>query len=302
MTAFSIPKFSDINDVSTKTIIAVSNIDIDIKKLWENLPVTKYTLIPKKRGRKKKAPIEDPNKNITSGAIITLDHDGKIRGTDLKPKKKNKKSFRNALSIVMIIDKIKINSKISKNGKFQITGAKKEEYGIKLVKFIWSYIKDTDWYTYKEPIESPTLNIIFITVMTNIDFSVGFYVNREALDNYINESTDYISILELSYGYAGVNIKFPLKDIDKIPPLKITYKDKWSKVKETTYKDYLGMLSEKDRIKEVTKEDRYVTFLVFYSGKVIMSSRHIDFMEEYYTEFMNIIKRCKPAIEEKFKI
>ena len=43
--------------------------------------------------------------------------------------------------------------------------------------------------------------------MTNIDFNVGFNINREELDIYINSSTLFNSLLETSFGYTGVNIK-----------------------------------------------------------------------------------------------
>ena len=40
--------------VSTKTIIAIANISIDINKLYDFLNVENYILIKKKSGRKKK--------------------------------------------------------------------------------------------------------------------------------------------------------------------------------------------------------------------------------------------------------
>ena len=46
------PDFDTIK-VSTKTFTASSNLEIDIAKLFSVLPITPYTVIPKKRGRKK---------------------------------------------------------------------------------------------------------------------------------------------------------------------------------------------------------------------------------------------------------
>jgi len=77
------PKFEDI-PVSTKTFIVMTNITVDINKLFEYLPITDYVLVPKRRGRKKKNVCADPNKNIKEGAIITLDLANKIRGVVLK--------------------------------------------------------------------------------------------------------------------------------------------------------------------------------------------------------------------------
>jgi hypothetical protein len=77
------PKFEDI-PVSTKTFIVMTNITIDIGKLFERLPITDYVVIPKKRGRKKKIVTTDPNKDIKDGSIITIDLATKVRGVLLK--------------------------------------------------------------------------------------------------------------------------------------------------------------------------------------------------------------------------
>ena len=145
----TIPKFDDIS-VSTKTIIGVSNLTIPISELYEVLPVEKYVVIPKKRGRQKKIYREDPNKELEEGSIITLKYQDECRGVDLNEKKNKKKKtltkkkfFRNALTVVMKVDEKFINFKISKNGKFQMTGIKYDEQAVKCIKFFWEKLKNT---------------------------------------------------------------------------------------------------------------------------------------------------------------
>ena len=75
--------------------------------------------------------------------------------------------------------------------------------------------------------------------------------------------------------------------------------DNWEQDK-ISYTDYLNKLEEKERFKE-TNKNRYNTFLVFHSGNVIMSSMHIDYMKDTYNKFINIIKECRPHIEEKIE-
>ena len=123
-------KFEDLK-VSTKTIIALTNAEINITKLFNSLPITPFIVKIKKRGRKKLQFSEDPNKDVPIGTIIYMKHRDEIRGVMLKPPKKQlskKKYFRNALTIVMILkykgENKKINFKITKNGKYQITGCK----------------------------------------------------------------------------------------------------------------------------------------------------------------------------------
>ena len=130
------PNFSDIT-VSTKTFTATTNLTIDIKKLFQFLPITEYIVIPKKRGRKKKGLQPNPNKNITPGSIITIKCEGEIRGVEINPKKKkggrNKKWFRNSITVVIILDK-PINFKVCRNGTFQMTGCKTHEHAESCVK------------------------------------------------------------------------------------------------------------------------------------------------------------------------
>ena len=92
--------FKDI-PISTRTIIVATNTIINIENLYDNLPITPYTVIRKKRGRKKKDVIEDIHNTVPSGSIISIKYQDKLRGVELKPKKKKTKFFRNAVTIII---------------------------------------------------------------------------------------------------------------------------------------------------------------------------------------------------------
>ena len=299
------PKFDTIK-VSTKTFIVMTNITLNINKLFNFLPITDYIMVQKRRGRKKKNEIVDPNKNIPSGSIITLEYQNKIRGVDLKKKKNKKKKrgnyFRNSVTVVMIINGKKINYKVSRNGKFQMTGCKDDEHSEQCVKWFWSYIKNTtDIYDIVGG-NIGELKAIFIPAMRNIDFGLGFFVDREKLDEYFNLYTDYHSLLETSFGYTGVNIKIPIvKPIRDLQLKQFEYKNgKWIEPKYVPYDDYLSMLPPKEAYKKITKK-RYNTFLVFHSGKVIMSGMERTFMYDVYYNFLDIIRECYDIIEERLE-
>ena len=294
-------EFDDI-PVSTKTFIVMTNLQLDINKLFEFLPITHYEIVPKKRGRKKKSAVIDPNKDIPDGSIITLDIAGKIRGVKLKKRKKqNSKGtdyFRNSITVVMCIDGKHVNFKISRNGKFQMTGCKKDSQAENCIKYIWEYIKDTsDIFTLQE---STAFKAIFIPAMRNIDFNLGFILDREKLDEYFNTCTSYHSLLETSIGYTGVNIKIPVvKPITELNIKELTYrKGAWAKPKYISYQNYLSTLKPKEQEKRIAKP-RHNTFLVFQSGNVIMSSMCEDFARETYYEFLDIIRKNYKKFEEK---
>lgn len=293
------PEFDDIK-VSTKTFTASTNLNIQIDELYKTLPITPYVVVPKKRGRKKKCEQIEHNKTIKPGSIITVKYENEIRGVELKPKKtktgKKKKWFRNSITVVIILDK-PINFKVCRNGTFQMTGCKSHEHADKCVKYIWEYIKN--YSTIYSFTRGTTLEAIFIPSMRNIDFSLGFIVDREKLNQYMCTQKEFHCLLETSFGYTGVNVKVPLtKDIKTMQVKKIIEKDgEWQEV-WTTYKEYLDILSPKERETKLQSE-RHNTFLVFHSGKVIMSGLTADFMREVYYYFLSIIRASFNKIEER---
>lgn len=288
------PNFDDI-DVSTRTFTSSGNIKIKLDKLFDFLDVTPYSVVPKKRGRKKKIEQETKNVELKDGSIISLEFEGKIKGVRIK-NKKQKKFFRNSLTVVMFIINKFINFKVCRNGTFQLTGCKTEEHAEKCIKFIWSYMKNNqDLYSIEND-ESPYF--LVIPSMRNIDFSLGFLVDREKLNQYINIQNNLHCLLETSFGYTGLNIKIPLQeDITQLQIKKLVFKDENWIENYTIYTEFLNTLPEKERKKK--EYDRYNTFLVFQSGKVIHSGISNEYMKKSYYEFIDIINSCYEQIEEK---
>lgn len=299
------PEFEDIK-VSTKTFIVMTNLVIDLKKLFDYLPITDYTFVQKKRGRKKKINQTNPNKDVPQGSIVTMKYENNIRGIDLKQKKshtKKKKSkwFRNSFTVVIIIDDKPINLKICQNGRFQVTGVKYDNQVENCIKYIWSHIKNDEGNIFKFT-SGDCLETIFIPAMRNIDFSVGFLVDREKLAKYMSTQTDFHSLLETSFGYTGVNIKCPIgRDIRTLDIKKFTFKGSDIIESFMKYEDYLKLLPEKDQQKKIKKE-RYNTFLVFHSGRTIYSGLSSLFMRDSYYEFLEIIKKAYEQIEERLDV
>lgn len=315
MSTDEFPEFEDIA-VSTKTFIIMTNLTLDIEKLFNYLPITNYVVVPKKRGRKNsKVQVVDPNKDIPDGSIISMEMSKRIRGVDLKKKKKKTEEsngrdfFRNSFTVVMIMGK-KINFKISRNGKFQMTGCKTDEQAENCVKQIWDYIKHDKTGIYQLPVikNSPKkvkhpFRVTFVPAMRNIDFDLKFFLDREKIDDYFNTETEYTSLLELSIGYTGVNIKIPVKhNITELNLKQLVYRNgECIERKTVPYKYYLDTLKPKDRQKKLEKTI-YNTFLVFHSGKVIMSSMCAEFARDTYYEFLEIIRRNKENFREQLAL
>ena len=305
----SFPKFAD-NKVSTKTLIVVSNLKFDINEIFSNFPVAEYVVVPKRRGRKKASDYIDPNAAVENGSIITLKIEDRVRGVDLNIKNLKRKNannkrgryFRNSITIVMLIDGKKINFKASRGGKLQVTGCKNNKNIEDGLRYFWKFLKENCKYTFSH---GNDIDIVIIPAMRNIDFDLGFLVDRDKLSNYINLNTDHISMLESSFGYTGINVKCLLKK--NIRDMKLVSLQnggsgedgemKWRK-SHVLYGQYLDKLPEKER-ERIQNKKRYSTFLCFHSGKVIHSSISRQFMEEPYDDFIDIIRKCYFQIQEK---
>ena len=289
--------FSDI-PISTRTIIVTTGINMNITNLFEKLPVTDYKIEEKKRGRKKKDVISNNIvNNIPNGSIISLKYQDGIRGVELKKKKRSSKFFRNAVTVIMFINNKLVNLKISTNGKMQVTGCKYIDYCKQAMIHLFNIILDEP-QTYITCELKDEINIIFNNVMTNKDFFIGFYVNRENLDKIVNSETVHNSILETSFGYTGVNLKMNLGENRKrtFDCIKINTTTKETTDYKMSYEDYINKLDKKELEKE--KKTKYITFLIFQSGNIIMSGINEVLMEEYYNIFYDIIDKNITEIKQ----
>jgi len=318
------PDFDTI-EVSTTTYTAQTNLVLDLDKISARLPLTEYTVVPKRRGRKKKTVVEDPNKDVPYGSIITVDYKGELRGTNIKCKcckvedeptsrcshcvkqqtKKNKKGFRNSFTVVIVLDKL-INFKVYKNGTFQMTGCKSLDHAEMCVKTVWNFVKsDPEMHSFSF---GTSLDVIFIPAMRNIDFSLGFKINRKRLHQYITRETNWHSFWEEDIGqqiYTGVNIQVPSNK--KVTEMKLTNivvpskEDEWGEKTLVDYMTYVDRIEDtKDkRTKLGAKKDN--TFLAFESGNLIMSGCCEEFMRDSYNDFISLIKDAYSEIKEQNK-
>ena len=85
-----IKKFEDLN-VYTRTIIVSSNIQINIKTFFNELPITEYKVVDKKKGRKPKSYVKKPQQIVKESSIIFMKNEQRIRGVNPKDPNKKKK-------------------------------------------------------------------------------------------------------------------------------------------------------------------------------------------------------------------
>lgn len=287
-------------ETSVKTFIIYLNIDINIEEMFNKkvFPITEYVIQQKKRGRKKKTVDEDPNKGLEDGSIVQIKYKDQVQGTVIKSGKSKSTTefFRNATAIYIYIDGKLINFKVSSKGKLQMTGCKNVEQSRKCVSWFWKYVEPHDFlYTFKNG--DSHLKAYYDPVMRNIGFCLDFKINRQFLHEYVNTNTVHRSIFENTLGYAGVNIKFEndveTEKINKTFEILVEEFNQNSVIESTIpYMDFTKLMA-------VRKKKRYVTFLIFQSGIVIMSGKDSVYMENPFREFITIMSDARPHIEDK---
>ena len=281
-------------ETSVKTFIIYMNIDVNIEHIFSSrvFPIEPYEIPQKKRGRKKKSDHDIATHALSDGSIIHVNFRDQFYGNTLK---NASEFFRNAMTIVIFIDGKFLNFKLTQKGKLQLTGCKTDEQAKKCVYYFWKHLKShTDSYT----MNGDFFSAYYEPVMRNIGFSVNFKINRHKLDEYINANTDHISIFETTLGYAGVNIKFNITNSEEIAEKftvmhDVIFDDNRVESSFIPHNDLLLLMNVK------RKKKKYITFLVFQSGKVIMSGTDLPYMKTPYYEFMSIIDRIRDDIEEK---
>ena len=306
---------------TTRTVIAITNLTINIENFFKYMPITSYTPIVAKRGRKPRVVIRQTIEKLPVGSIVTLKYGKLLRGVELK-KKKSKKSnksnssnnssssndnikksedyFRHSVSCVMMAENNKpLNIKVPSNGKLQMTGCKTDEHSILAVVQLCKIMSEVEKWTGEKlyEVDGDKVKAIFNVVMQNKDFQLGFKINRQNLDTFINKKTNFHAIFEASTA-TGINIKLVYENNNKRKLLKMEYdliKDE-QKVSQISYEEYFNVLNDKD--KEAEQETKYVTFFVFSSGHIIMSSRPYD-MERYFYDVVKILIKNQSEFEEK---
>ncbi len=310
-------KFNDVT-VSTTTVIALTNLKIDLDRFFQLVPITDHTPLEKKRGRKPCFNREGPEAQIPFGSILLAQKRRDFRGSYMKGKtKKSQTYFLHSVTVVLSLNNNKIvNIKVSSNGKFQITGCKSSEHYTQTIIALFNVLRQIELMTGErvysfQKIDEETsidkLHVVFNTVMQNMDFHIGFAICRVKLDTFINNHTDFTSIFEGSIG-TGVNIKVPSESDSYDTLMSISYdpldkscflKSEEIKVNqlEVPFSRYSKFLEDKEKKKDIKKKKHH-TFLVFASGSVIMSSRGPD-MERVFYKLIETLLKHRSQFEDK---
>lgn len=306
-------EFSEL-PISTQTVIVMTNFELDIKSFFNQkliVPIVPNTDISSfdylKNGAIVFMKIEDQELGIEP--IKGASRSKRTKKESNKSYKRGIKNFLNSLTVVMYI-KIRgypkkfMNFKISRNGKFQITGCKSMEHAKACVKNIWKIANNKDIFPDGVLKENIKPRAIFKKVMINTDFDVGYEIDREALDTYISNNTPYISNFERSGGYTGVNIKFICEEPENFEYPILEWDTQNPSLKPTqsigNREHWFSMMNDTDIKKEKRKVPK-VTALIFVSGKIIITGPFMSELNHVYNFLRNTFKDQRVLLEQKYE-
>ena len=323
----TIKPFDELN-VSTKTVMIYSSLIINGPKLFAALPIYEIKDVPltrkKKRPNLKKIHAPDGSiisirRKIDNGEILyrgIVTKPEKVRISYLRRRKKDSSisadeseelfkmentkkfstviDFLNQTTVVICLNGKCLNVMIF-NSELKIVGCKSEEDGIKVLKMLWIHMKDSNITTFKEGQTSPCF--LINVVMTNVDFKLGFYVNRMALNTLLNDPKYAHKIRKSTYETtAQTNVKVKMFTS---PPDDFHYNTfEWDDKNKTWIKGRSKTNIYQSIKKKKRKEDN-TTLLVFRTSTTILISKYPVRMAEDYKFFWGIVMENRHLIEEK---
>lgn len=310
--------------ISTISFIAHTNLEIDINKafIYFTIDPTKYIKNPKKRNKDYK---------YESGSIISVKYKDTVRGIYNKTKKRNPRPnkqhtstkkkkynyFLHTLQLTMILEDNKIiGVKVPKTGNFHITGVKSEKHYYQAFEYILAALRRCEEISGEKIIfikdkignkeyikEDSQINVRFQTIMTNIGHTIGYKIKRDALDTYLNNETELFTSEYRPDKNPSIKVKILIpKEIEYHPDLiEVQYNINGTHGESKIYPYKLFFNELRDEIKKKILKPKHFSFLVFQSGKYILSAVG-PWMKTAYNLFMKITIDNRKDFEEVINI
>ena len=206
-------------------------------------------------------------------------------------------NFLNQITIVLSIEGIILNIMLFKNN-FKIAGCKDDDDAVESTMILWqNYISPSKgWAISPAFIQEKHPRFIFCLVMRNVDFRLGFFIDRKELNRLMNDQkyADKIFMSQHeSTAHTNVNIKMYAKkpkdymhDCLVMPENDDPY---FIKLRHNHYRP------------TKKKKPKYTTAIVFSSSEIILSGRYEQTMKKSYEFFVKTAVSNRGIIEEKLK-
>ena len=206
---------------------------------------------------------------------------------------------------VMTKAPINLNIMLFKNN-FKIVGCLHTKEAYNVIRILWTEVQKIGCY---ELVDNKLPRFIVDDVMINVNFQLGFMINRKKLNEVLNKDqySEFIcsSIFETT-SHTNIKIRMP-----KICPKEwynvgVIFQNSAPVISNDGFAKIYRRVKVKDNPyknkKNEEKGSKYHTFLVPRTGKVIVSGKYMSLMEEQYNFFRKIILEHKDEITERFNL
>ena len=211
-----------------------------------------------------------------------------------KKKKKPKvctKNFLNCISFTFDKNNKKINIKVFRNGVIQLTGCKNFDHckiGIMLFLDLIKSINCIKHFNF--------LELYLVSIMRNVNFNLGFLIDREKLGKYIIERSTTYKISPVIGGFIGMQFIVELKSIDDMPVYKFKIDQIGNMIEEDyiLYKDFVKIIKVNNKVSK-----KHINIAIFQTGRILISGVHEKYQNPLIEWFLNLVKEVKDDIKTK---
>ncbi len=207
--------------------------------------------------------------------------------------------FLNQVTIVMSIGDIIINVMMF-DINLKIAGNKSFDDAVETMRVLWEgyvYPNKNNWKLSESKGPRKTdVHFLFESVMINVDFSLGFPIDKEKLNTFMQreefKNRVYISKYE-STSSTHVNIK-----MHSPKPKDFYYYVLVYEKKNISKNPYFAYTDDKWYAREKPKALKYTTLIVFSSSQTILTGRYPNNMKDNYDFFVKLCNEYKSEIME----
>lgn len=205
--------------------------------------------------------------------------------------------FLNQVTIVVSIADMMVN--VMMFGSIcKVAGNKSFNDAVETIMILWEEYISPDKELWSINPSYRDVHFLFDTVMVNVDFAIGFPIDKCKLNSFMQrkelKDNVYISQYE-STSSTHVNIKMYSPKPQNFCFNVLVYEQKSTK---GLTPPYFAISHKKLYSKKKPKTDKYTTFIVFSSSKIILTGRYASNMEKNYDFFLRIVQENKSKILE----
>lgn len=279
--------------ISTSVLVCPTNLVINQEWLFNSLPLYEVPNIPKTIKDDRKFQEYMIKHDPPYGSIVMIKYKIHTRGVRYK----KKSPFRNNVIINMYIGKI-ISIKVPSKGKLHFTGCKEDIHHDYFIKTLWRHLIQYPQSPDTWSIDGDELKVFVIPVSCNKVARVGFRIDRDKLNQFINMNTDLQSFY-IPQGNPGVAVRSSIHIDDDDLMVKVIQSGTEHDVMRTSQCTYAEYAASDFEVKFLfNKSKKKNTFIVFHSGNINMSGL-LPYMGVDYKNFIQLLYENRDKIESK---